>query len=110
VRVSELCNLRLSDVDQDDRTLRVRTDKGVVDRDIELEKKSIHAKGWFYPKEKTLMVWECFLENRHRITNRLDEENRETIWRGFERILLERSVGAEVSSFARRCARTHPSG
>ena len=39
------------------------------------------------------MLWECFLEDRHRITNPLDDENLATAWRGFEKALLERSAG-----------------
>lgn len=54
-----------------------------------------NAQGWYYPKEKALMLWECYLEDRHRITNPLDDENLDVIWRGFERTLLERTVGAE---------------
>lgn len=42
VRVSELCDLRLSDADFQGRTLRVRG-KGMVERDIELERKGIEA-------------------------------------------------------------------
>jgi integrase len=43
VRVSELCNLRLDDVDVEGRTLRVTSGKGMVARDIELEHKAILA-------------------------------------------------------------------
>ena len=47
VRVSELCNLQLSDVDLEGHTLRVLMGKGMADRDIELEKKGIQAlKTW----------------------------------------------------------------
>lgn len=47
VRVSELCNLRLEDVDLEGRTLRITVGKGMASRDIELEKKGIMAvKSW----------------------------------------------------------------
>lgn len=53
VRVSELCNLRLSDVDLEGRSLRVRMGKGMVDRDIELEKKGIQAiRSWLAVRPK----------------------------------------------------------
>ena len=43
VRVSELCELRLEDVDLEGRVLRVRHGKGNVSREIALEKKGIQA-------------------------------------------------------------------
>lgn len=47
IRVSELCNLRLGDVDLEARTLRVTAGKGMAAREIELEKRGILAlKSW----------------------------------------------------------------
>lgn len=47
IRVSELCDLRLGDVDVEGRVLRVRAGKGMAARDIELAKKAIEAiKSW----------------------------------------------------------------
>jgi integrase/recombinase XerC len=43
LRVSELCNLRLDDVDFGGRTLRITAGKGMVAREVELEKKGILA-------------------------------------------------------------------
>ncbi len=43
IRISDLCNLTLSDVDFADRTLTVRQGKGMSDRTIELEKKGLQA-------------------------------------------------------------------
>src|SRR5712692_2519111 len=43
IRVSELCNLRIDDIDLVGRTLRVTLGKGMVAREIELEKKAILA-------------------------------------------------------------------
>jgi site-specific recombinase XerD len=42
IRVSELCNLRLSDIDFEGRTLKV-AGKGMVQREIELERKGLEA-------------------------------------------------------------------
>jgi site-specific recombinase XerD len=42
IRVAELCNLRLSDVDFEGRTLKV-AGKGMVEREIELERKGLEA-------------------------------------------------------------------
>lgn len=43
IRVSELCNLEIDDIDLPHRTLTVRSGKGKADREIELEKKAIKA-------------------------------------------------------------------
>ncbi len=43
VRVSELCSLRLDDIDIAGQTLHIREGKGMVARDVELEKKAIAA-------------------------------------------------------------------
>lgn len=43
IRVSELCELRLSDVDVEGRTIRVTAGKGMNSRDIDLERKAIQA-------------------------------------------------------------------
>jgi site-specific recombinase XerD len=42
IRVSELCNLRLGDVDLEARVIRVRG-KGMTTREIELGKKGVQA-------------------------------------------------------------------
>ncbi len=47
VRVSELCALRLDDVDLDSKTLHVRVGKGMSARTIDLEKKGVQSlKSW----------------------------------------------------------------
>jgi len=43
IRVSELCNLSISDMDLSDRTLTIGQGKGMADRTIELEKKGFQA-------------------------------------------------------------------
>jgi len=54
-----------------------------------------NAQGWYYPAEKSLMLWECFLEDRHRIANPLEDANQAVLWNGFEEVLLTRSPGVE---------------
>ena len=47
IRISELCELRLDDIDLDAAALTVRIGKGMAARTIELEKKGIRAtKTW----------------------------------------------------------------
>jgi site-specific recombinase XerD len=43
IRISELCDLRLDDVDCEAQMLKVRSGKGMVAREIELERKGIQA-------------------------------------------------------------------
>lgn len=54
-----------------------------------------NAQAWLYPQERALVLWECFLEERHRQANPLDDENQQTIWRAFEQLVVERSPGVE---------------
>ncbi|MGI8476300.1 MAG: tyrosine-type recombinase/integrase [Thermomicrobiales bacterium] len=53
VRVSELCALRLDDVDLDNKTLHVRLGKGMSARTIDLEKKGVQSiKSWLKVRQK----------------------------------------------------------
>lgn len=62
VRVSELCNLRLTDVDLAGRVLRV-VGKGMVTREIELEKKGVAAlKNWL--AQRPASVYDHLFLNR----------------------------------------------
>ncbi len=55
VRVSELCNLRIADVDLEGRALKVTVGKGMSAREIELEKKAIQAiKSWLAVRSQTI--------------------------------------------------------
>jgi site-specific recombinase XerD len=54
IRISELCELRLSDIDLEAGTLMVRLGKGMAARTIELEKKGIRAtKTWLQARPAT---------------------------------------------------------
>jgi len=66
LRVSELCNLRLQDVDLDARSLTVTAGKGMTARTIELEKKVAQAlKSYIAQRPQTF--------DRHVFLNRYDE-------------------------------------
>ncbi len=55
VRVGELCNLRLSDIDLEARILRVTAGKGMAAREIELGKKAVQAiKNWLALRPQTV--------------------------------------------------------
>lgn len=49
-----------------------------------------HAQAWFYPEERTLVLWECLLEHWHRQRDPRTDETLKTIWSGFEGFLLKR--------------------
>jgi hypothetical protein len=53
-----------------------------------------NAQAWYYPKDQALVLWECFLEDRHRQADPTGDANLQTVWRGFERVLLARSPDA----------------
>jgi hypothetical protein len=53
------------------------------------------AQGWYYPREKALMLWECIIDERHRLANAVEDENLDLVWRGFERELVHRSPGVK---------------
>jgi site-specific recombinase XerD len=66
IRVSELCDLRLDDVDCVGGMLKVRDGKGMQAREIELEKKGIQAvKNWLKARPE--------VSHDHLFTNRYDE-------------------------------------
>lgn len=44
---------------------------------------------WYYPAEKTLVLWECFLESFVRDTPLLNDPNMKQLWTGFEEWLLK---------------------
>ena len=79
VRVSELCALRLGDVDLDNKTLHVRVGKGMSARTIELEKKGIQSiKSW--------LIVRPTVADDHLFLNRDDEPLGE---RGVQKLLTK---------------------
>ncbi len=53
------------------------------------------AQAWLYRPERTIMLWECFLEGRFRQDDPTHDEVQRVLWTGFERWLVERFPGAE---------------
>src|SRR6266702_6485255 len=53
------------------------------------------AQAWFYPTDKTIVLWECFLERFVRDKPLLEDPNMRDLWYGFERFLRKQCVGAE---------------
>ncbi|HEX9987294.1 MAG TPA: hypothetical protein VGE45_02315 [Chloroflexia bacterium] len=46
------------------------------------------AQAWLYPEDRTLVLWECFLEDWYRKEDSRTDENLKTVWLGFEGFLL----------------------
>jgi integrase/recombinase XerC len=90
VRVSELCDLRINDLDLDGRTLRVRDGKGMAAREIELEKKGIQAiRNW-------LAVRPPILDDRLF----LNKDGEPISERGVRKLVVKYRVGAGISKRA----------
>jgi hypothetical protein len=54
-----------------------------------------NAQAWFYPQERALVLWECFIEERHRRPDPLEDANQQMLWAAFEQLVMERSLGVE---------------
>lgn len=48
------------------------------------------AQAWYYPTDRVLMLWECYLLDAYRQHDPLQDKALQTLWDGFERTLLER--------------------
>jgi hypothetical protein len=49
-----------------------------------------NAQAWYYPADKWIMLWECFLNDWYRQETPQDDKALSQLWDGFERMLLER--------------------
>lgn len=54
-----------------------------------------NAQAWYYPADRVMVLWECFLTDAVRQDDPLADPTLATVWTGFERILLERFAGVE---------------
>ena len=54
-----------------------------------------NAQGWYYPENRTLVLWECFLEERHRGGPPWEDTLNLVIWQSWERFLIHHSPGIE---------------
>lgn len=53
------------------------------------------AQAWYYPKDRLLIFWECYLHESFRTANPCEDENLAAVYGGFEKLLLERLEGVE---------------
>jgi hypothetical protein len=49
-----------------------------------------NAQAWYYPQEKVLVLWECYLDDFTRDASLLQDQNMVNLWTGFEQWLLNR--------------------
>ena len=54
-----------------------------------------NAQGWYYPASRTLVLWECFLEERYRGGPPTHDTLHRIVWQGWERFLIDHSPGVE---------------
>lgn len=53
------------------------------------------AQAWYYPADRVVMLWECYLFDAHRQPDPLQDSALATLWTGFERTLLGRLPQAQ---------------
>jgi hypothetical protein len=46
------------------------------------------AQAWYYPADKTIVLWECFFDDRFRQPNLAEDTNMQTLWGSFEKDLI----------------------
>ena len=54
------------------------------------------AQAWFYPEDKTIVIWECFFDARSRRHPFSTDRNMQKLWTGFEHWLVKRFPDAET--------------
>jgi hypothetical protein len=52
------------------------------------------AQAWYYQADRTLVLWECYLEEWCRQQDPTTDGNLQRLWNGFERLLLAQIGGA----------------
>ena len=49
-----------------------------------------NAQAWYYPAEKALVLWECYLHKPYQQKDLLTDSLAAMVWQGFEQLLLKR--------------------
>jgi hypothetical protein len=49
-----------------------------------------NAQAWYYSADKTIVLWECFFEDRFQKHPLLDDANMQNLWKGFEHWLVKK--------------------
>jgi hypothetical protein len=48
-----------------------------------------NAQAWYYPADKTIVLWECFFDDRFRKVPLPEDSNMQMLWQSFEHYLLK---------------------
>ena len=54
------------------------------------------AQAWYYPADKTIVLWECFFDSRFRKHPFATDTNMQTLWQAFERYLVQKFPHAQT--------------
>jgi hypothetical protein len=55
-----------------------------------------NAQAWYYPADKTIVLWECFFDDRFRKYPLPEDANMQKLWQSFERYLVQKFPKAET--------------
>ena len=55
-----------------------------------------NAQAWYYPKDRMIVLWECFFEERFRSHPLVEDVNMHGLWMSFEKWLVKRFPKAET--------------
>ena len=55
-----------------------------------------HAQAWYYHADKTIVLWECFFDDRFRKHPLPEDANMQKLWQSFERYLLQKFPKAQT--------------
>ena len=53
-----------------------------------------NAQAWYYPADRTIVLWECYLHKFARDHSLLEDPNMKHMWKSFEHFLIEQFPGA----------------
>jgi hypothetical protein len=54
------------------------------------------AQAWYYHQDKTLVLWECFFDERFRRHPLPEDSNMQNLWQGFEQWLVQKFPNAQT--------------
>ena len=55
-----------------------------------------NAQAWYYPADKTIVLWECFFEDRFRKDTLTKDKNMQDLWKRFELWLVKKFPKAQT--------------
>src|SRR6266516_423073 len=71
--------------DQDEAIGETLSSRNEGVRDVQIG----NAQAWYYPQDKTIVLWECFLDRQVRDSTLTEDPNMKQLWQGFEQWLYK---------------------